>query len=140
MGTQQDFETFMKQRLEAATAYVGGNAAPLAAVAAQDLPATFMGPGGGAVHGTQEVLARYTRDARIFEAGGATEFEILEKAVGDTVAYWTGFQKARVRMHGKPDVMPMKLRVTEVFRREGGDWKLVHRHADSLAEAKEQST
>lgn len=140
MGTQQDFDAFIKQRQEAATAYVGGNAAPLAAVAAQDLPATFMGPGGGAVHGTQEVLARYAQDARIFEAGGATELEILEMAAGDTVAYWTGFQSAKVRMHGKPDVMPMKLRVTEVFRREGDAWKLVHRHADLLAEAKPPSS
>ena len=140
MGTQQDFKTFMQQRQEAAAAYVGGNAAPLAALAAQDLPATFMGPGGGAVHGTQEVLARYSRDARIFEAGGTTQFEILEMAAADTIAYWTGFQTARVRMHGKPDVMPMKLRVTEVFRREGDAWKLVHRHADSMAEVNELSS
>jgi ketosteroid isomerase-like protein len=31
----------------------------------------------------------------------------------------------------------MKLRVTEVFRLERDAWKLVHRHADPLAEAKD---
>jgi ketosteroid isomerase-like protein len=33
---------------------------------------------------------------------------------------------------------PLDLRVTEVFRRADGEWKLVHRHADPLA-AREES-
>jgi ketosteroid isomerase-like protein len=36
-------------------------------------------------------------------------------------------------MQGHREAMPFNLRVTEVFRREGDDWKLVHRHADPLA-------
>ncbi|AYQ27851.1 MULTISPECIES: nuclear transport factor 2 family protein [unclassified Polaromonas] len=134
MSKHQDFDTFMKARQHAASAYVSGNATPLARIVALDSPATFMCPGGGAVHGAQEVWDRYAHDAGAFEEGGVSEFEILEMAAGDTVGYWTGFQKARVHMHGKPDAMPMKLRVTEVFRVEGDAWKLVHRHADMLAE------
>jgi ketosteroid isomerase-like protein len=30
----------------------------------------------------------------------------------------------------------MTLRVTELYRRQDGDWKLVHRHADPDADAK----
>lgn len=38
-----------------------------------------------------------------------------------------------VQMRGNKDAIPMNLRVTEIFRREDNEWKLVHRHADLLA-------
>jgi ketosteroid isomerase-like protein len=103
-------------------------------VVAQELPATFMSPGGGVVRGTKEVWSRYQQDAGRFEPGSTTELEILDMAAGDTVAYWTGTQKAQARMKGEPEPVANKLRVTEVFRREGDSWKLVHRHADPLVE------
>ena len=129
---QQDFKTFMKERQQVAAAYVSGDAAPLGRVVAQVSPATFMSPSGGVVRGTQEVWSRYQQDAGRFEAGSMTELEVLDMAAGDTVAYWTGIQKAQARMKGEP--VAYKLRVTEVFRREGDAWKLVHRHADPLVE------
>jgi hypothetical protein len=39
-------------------------------------------------------------------------------------------------MHGEVGGLPEQdwsLRVTQIFRRDGSEWQLVHRHADPLA-------
>jgi ketosteroid isomerase-like protein len=125
------FQRFMERREDAAQSYVSGEPEPLGGVVTRDHPATFFGPRGGHRTGAERVWSTYESDASAFSPGGETTFEILDMAAGDDVAYWVGFQRARVRFAGA-DPVAMDLRVTEVFRREDGEWKLVHRHADPL--------
>jgi len=33
---------------------------------------------------------------------------------------------------GRDDLSPVGLRVTHLFRREDGEWKIIHRHADPI--------
>jgi hypothetical protein len=127
-----DFEQFMKRRENTARAFVRGDVAPLGQIVACVSPATFFGPQGGYEQGPNHVYSIYERDAAHFTSGD-TSFEILQMAAGNDIAYWTGFQRAMTRLNGSTEPIPFKLRVTEVFRREGDEWKLVHRHADSLA-------
>jgi ketosteroid isomerase-like protein len=135
MAKQQSFSDFMKQREAAAKAYVNGEVGPLREVASHGLVSTFFAPKGGEVTGANEVWSHYEHDAAAFQPGADSHFEVLQLAEGADVSYWVGFQHATVRMTGSAQPTPMSLRVTEVFRREAGSWKLVHRHADTLTQA-----
>lgn len=130
---QRDFEQFMQQRRAAARAYVNGDPAPLREISARASEATFFGPRGGHVRGAKEVTTRYDRDANAFAPGSETDFEVMHMAASDGIGYWVGHQVAKARMQGRDQPIPMTLRVTEIFRREGDAWKLVHRHADTLS-------
>ena len=134
MSHQQDFEKFLETREKAAQSYTTGHPEGVVSLATKESPATFYGPGGGAVVGAHEVAARYEKDAHAFKPGGETHFEVLQSAAGDSLGFWAGFQHAKVRVGDNPDLITMKLRVTEVFRREPHGWKLVHRHADPMGD------
>ena len=131
------FEEFMKRRAGASEAFVRGDAEPLDAIAAQVNPASFFSPGGGSVNGASKVRAQYKRDATMFEPDQKKSrkgpFRIVHMEADGNVGYWVGFQTGSVRMRGKKDAIAINLRVTEIFRREGREWKLIHRHADPLA-------
>lgn len=131
-----DFATFLQEHEAAARAYVCGDAAPLRQLATRTDPATFFAPRGGHEAGAEAVDARYARDAASFAAGSETHFEVLHQGASGAIGYWVGYQHARAHLRGKDDPVPMRLRVTEVFRYEDGGWKLIHRHADAVEEAK----
>lgn len=130
----QDFERFMQQREAAARAYVNGDPAPLAELSARTGDATFFSPSGSVISGASTVSKRYAEDAKGFATGSDTHFEILQMAASDGIAYWTGYQRAMAKLRGKDEPVPFDLRVTEIYRREGDGWKMVHRHADAVSE------
>ena len=128
--TKQPFEEFFETRERAAAAYVNGDGAGVDAMVPHHGAATFHSPGGDSVSGAAEVAKRYSKDADFFQPAGTSRFEILQMRADDHLAFWTGFQIARVRVQGRDEPVEMRIRVTEVFARKDGDWQMIHRHAD----------
>ncbi len=126
-----DFDEFFNaRRLMAAEAYTNGDPQPLDSLVARDGEATFHSPRGDTVRGANAVATRYQSDAASFAPGGETNLEVLQKDASGDLAFWTGFQDARVHFARRGQPVQMRIRVTEVFRRHNGQWELIHRHAD----------
>ena len=75
----------------------------------------------------------------IFERLGASfsdcesyENEIIAAGASGDLAYTVAIEHTTASINGGAPT-PYKLRATTVFRRDGGDWKVVHRHGDTLA-------
>jgi ketosteroid isomerase-like protein len=128
------FAEFMQRRPQSASAYVNGDSSSVREFSSSSAEATFFPPSGGYLQGGEAIIEANDQGASRFQPGGESKLEILQTAESDGVGYWTGIQRARVRMAGKPEPVAMALRVTEIYRNENGDWRLVHRHADMLAE------
>lgn len=125
-----DFESFMETRIDAASAYVHGDGEPVCTLSTAQEPATFFGPDGKVTKGPSAIIDAYRNGAKAFGPNGESRLEILQQASDGKIAYWAGLQHAVVEMDGKST--PMTLRITELFRREDDQWKLVHRQADML--------
>lgn len=48
------------------------------------------------------------------------------------LGYIVEIEKYNAKLIGREDVVSVALRVTSIFRREDGTWKLVHRHGDPV--------
>jgi ketosteroid isomerase-like protein len=58
--------------------------------------------------------------------------EILAAEADDDLAYLVALEHTTASINGAAPA-PYVLRVTTIFRREDGEWKVVHRHGDGIA-------
>jgi ketosteroid isomerase-like protein len=90
-----------------------------------------MAPFGGApTHGFDMSSGHLAGLARFFKSGTA-ELELVRTYASGDMVVLAVIERQRAAIGGLPE-QDWSLRVTLVFRREGADWQLVHRHADPL--------
>ena len=81
------------------------------------------------VIGSQEVTQAFHWLATRFSNLTDYRFELVAAGASGDLAYTVGYEHITFSMDGGP-VQPTTLRVTHLYRREDGEWKTVHRHAD----------
>ena len=92
---------------------------------------TLMDPFGGGPTGAPATDAHWNRIGRFFRDGRDADFELIRSYRSDDLIVLVARERAHVAVGDLP-AQQWSLRVTLVFRREPGGWRLAHRHADPL--------
>jgi uncharacterized protein (TIGR02246 family) len=118
----------------AAQAYLDGDLPAYAGLARHGADYTLLPPNGGdARSGFDGSAAAAAWLAETFR-GGDSRVEVVRTYASGDLAVLVAVE----RQQGTVEPLPRQdwsLRVTLVFRREDGGWRLVHRHADPLTRA-----
>ena len=113
--------------------FMNGDTAPWLGNASRGDDVMIMGAWGGYEKGWPAVEARYQwAGARFRDSGAELAIEYLTAFESGNLAVTTAIERAQVRVEGLETTAAMTLRVTHVFRKEHGTWKLVLRHADPV--------
>jgi ketosteroid isomerase-like protein len=130
--TAREMELVVAETELANNAWMRGDASAYGELNADTEDYTIMGPFGGPTTKGYRVWAeRAPNIAKDFQRGASSLRVIQSYASGDLLVLVLDEQQ-HGELGGGPD-QPWSLRVTQVYRREGDRWKVVHRHADPLA-------
>jgi hypothetical protein len=123
-----DFLAAVLPRQHAAeTAILNGDAGPRRAFWSEREPVTIWGAGRD-TRNRRETDEAFDSLEKLFSDGQA-ELEVIAADAGGDFGYIVGYEHDTASVNGAPPG-PIDLRVTLVFRREDGEWRAVHRHAD----------
>jgi ketosteroid isomerase-like protein len=127
MAAEDEVRQASNRFYAALTSMLNGDAGPLSAVWAHSADVTTMHPIGGREVGWEQSRPVWEQVASIASAGQGRLSDQLIR-VGTDMAYEVGIEEGEVTMAGER--IPINHRVTNVYRREGGEWKVVHHHTD----------
>jgi ketosteroid isomerase-like protein len=133
MGETEAFLDDVLPRLRSADlALHNGDAGPRLEIWSRTEPVSLFGAwlsnvGWPDVSRTFEELATRFSNCRSFD------IELVAADAKGDLAYTVAYEHTSVTVQGEPRTYT--LRVTQVYRREQGEWKVVHRHGDELAPA-----
>ncbi len=94
-------------------------------------PVTLFGAWGPCKSGAEELGRIFRWVASRFSNCTTYDFELVAAGISGDLAYTVGYERSSRSVDGG-GVGSSVLRVTHIYRRENGEWKIVHRHGDFM--------
>lgn len=128
MSAEYEIRNASKQFYAGLNRMANGDAGPLADTWSHRADVTTMHPIGGRQVGWDAVRASFEQVAKTASDGKIELADQLIRTIGD-VAYEVGVERGRFNFAGQQ--VAIEHRVTNIYRREAGEWKMIHHHTDT---------
>ena len=119
----------MNLQHEGESALVRGDVAPRLEMWSHHDPVTLFAAVGPTKAGWADLEPTFRSVAARLSGGRDVRYELLAFDVAGDVAWSAGIARFVVSMDGA-EPAPVVIRLTHAYRREGGEWKVVHEHSD----------
>jgi ketosteroid isomerase-like protein len=129
--SQNDVAEVVRLTAEAASALIRGDAHGYARIVKHADDYTLMDPYGGQLRRDFDSSEEYLAAMARFFQGGEADLDVLQAYASGDMVVLVAVERQHGVVGGLPD-QDWSLRVTLVFRRDEGEWRLAHRHADPL--------
>jgi ketosteroid isomerase-like protein len=130
MSDLDDFRATLARQAEAEAAFHQGNPGPRMELWSRRDPVTLFGAAGMYKSGWDELTGIFAWISSRFSDVTDYSFEVLVSDVVGDMAYAIGYERFTGSIAGRP-VEQVTVRSTHIYRREEGEWKIVHRHGDN---------
>ncbi len=131
MSDRDEFLTWVESDLvDAERAMMSGDDGPRREIWSRVEPVSVLGAWRNAV-GREQLVEAFELLATSFSECTDYALELISFDVVDDMAYTVGYERISASIDGEPRTFT--LRATQVYRRDDGTWRVVHRHADAMA-------
>lgn len=127
-----DLQQAIDRAADGARAFLNGDPDAYGQLWSRADDVTIFGGFGGMERGGDAVAGRIAWGSARFR-DGELRYEPITSAQSGDLAYAVGLERGRATVVEGEKAGELNLRVTHVFRREDGEWRLLHRHADAVA-------
>lgn len=119
----------IRHQEEAEAALVIGDAGPRTELWSHRDPVSLFAAVGPSVVGSEQVHALLPQVAARLANGSDVQFEVVAHEVLGDIGWIAGFSRFNVSIDGEP-VRQYVLRLTQIYRREDGKWRMTHEHSN----------